>query len=82
MCFIASLRALLLILHKIFFTASLSKLLPSMNYTDEQFFSQILQLSAVNEGCSILISSCPDTPLLRDFFIHRHKPHSIPCAAD
>lgn len=84
MCFVACLRALLLILHNIFFfAASLSKVLPSMNYTDEQFFSQNLQLSAVNKGCAVPISSsCPDAPLLRDFFIHRYKPQSTPCAAD
>lgn len=83
MRFLASLRALFLILYNTSFSASLSKILPSVNFRDELFFSQVLQLPAVNEEHSILIFSFhPDSPLLRDFFIHRHKLHSIPCVAD
>lgn len=52
MCFVASPRTLLLILQNIVFDASLIKILPSMNYTDEQFFSKSSSFQQWMRGAS------------------------------
>lgn len=55
MCFVAFLRARFLILPNT--PASLSKILQSMGFIDELFYSQILQLSAVTLHTFLLLLS-------------------------